>query len=207
MNKEEKENQENLKVEPVDTDDILTIPNILSFLRILLITPFMILFLNGNYVWASLMIIISGLTDCVDGFIARKFNQVSEFGKVLDPVADKLTLLAVGVGICIISPEVITVMVILIIKDILMMVGGLSLIKNNIKPPQARWYGKVGTVLFYLSVCTIVVLKIAGITVPYLSLIMLSITAGAMIFALIKYFLLFLDLLKNSDANQNKEGE
>ena len=61
--------------------------------------------------------------------------------------------------------------------------------------------------LFYLSVCTIVVLKMADITVPYLSLIMLSITAGAMIFALIKYFLLFLDLLKNSDANQNKEGE
>ena len=104
MNKEERENQKNLKAEPVDTDDILTIPNILSFLRILLITPFMILFLNGNYVWASLMIIISGLTDCVDGFIARKFNQVSEFGKILDPVADKLTLLAVGVGICIISP-------------------------------------------------------------------------------------------------------
>ena len=133
MDKEERVKKRNLKAERVDTEDILTIPNILSFLRILLITPFMILFLNGNYIWASLMIIISGLTDCVDGFIARKFNQVSEFGKVLDPVADKLTLLAVGVGICIISPEVITVMVILIIKDILMMVGGLSLIKNDIK--------------------------------------------------------------------------
>lgn len=207
MDKEERVKKRNLKAERVDTEDILTIPNILSFLRILLITPFMILFLNGNYVWASLMIIISGLTDCVDGFIARKFNQVSEFGKVLDPVADKLTLLAVGVGICIISPEVITVMVILIIKDILMMVGGLSLIKNDIKPPPARWYGKVGTVLFYLSVCTIVVLKVADINVPYLSLIMLSVTAATMIFALIKYFLLFLDLLKNSEINQNKEGE
>lgn len=75
------------------------------------------------------MIIISGLTDCVDGFVARHFNQVSDFGKILDPVADKLTLLAVGIGICILTPEVITVMVILIIKDLLMLIGGIALIK------------------------------------------------------------------------------
>ncbi len=191
--------------ERVDTKDILTVPNVLSFLRILLITPFMIFFLNGEYVWASIMIVISGLSDCVDGFLARKLNQVSEFGKLLDPVADKLTLLAVGIGICIITPEVITVMVILIIKDVLMLVGACALIKNNIKPPQARWYGKLGTILFYISVCTIVVLKVANISVPYLSVIMLSVTAVSMIFALIKYFFLFMDLLKNPEENRMKE--
>ena len=164
----------------------------------------MILFLNGQYVWATVMIIISGLTDCVDGFVARHFNQVSDFGKILDPVADKLTLLAVGIGICILTPEVITVMVILIIKDLLMLIGGIALIKNDIQPPQARWYGKVGTILFYISVCTIVVLKVFGIEVPYLSVI-LSITAATMIFALVKYFLLFLDLITNG-SNQ-KKGE
>jgi cardiolipin synthase len=132
---------------------------------------------------------------------------VSEFGKLLDPVADKLTLLAVGIGICIVAPEVIPVMIILIIKDLLMMVGGSELIKNHIKPPQARWYGKLGTILFYISVCTIVVLKVADIVVPYLSIILLSITALAMIFALIKYFLLFMELIKNSNTTQNKEGE
>jgi cardiolipin synthase len=132
---------------------------------------------------------------------------VSEFGKLLDPVADKLTLLAVGIGICIVAPEVIPVMIILIIKDLLMMVGGSALIKNHIKPPQARWYGKLGTILFYISVCTIVVLKVADIVVPYLSIILLSITALAMIFALIKYFLLFMELIKNSNTTQNKEGE
>ena len=124
MNSEEKK-----EINNDSSDEILTIPNILSFFRILLITPFMILFLNGQYVWAAVMIIISGLTDCVDGFIARHFNQVSNFGKILDPVADKLTLLAVGIGICILTPEVITVMVILIIKDLLMLIGGIALIK------------------------------------------------------------------------------
>ena len=128
MNSEEKK-----EINNDSSDEILTIPNILSFFRILLITPFMILFLNGQYVWATVMIIISGLTDCVDGFVARHFNQVSDFGKILDPVADKLTLLAVGIGICILTPEVITVMVILIIKDLLMLIGGIALIKNDIQ--------------------------------------------------------------------------
>ncbi|MEE3438725.1 CDP-alcohol phosphatidyltransferase family protein [Ruminococcus sp.] len=200
MNSEEKK-----EINNDSSDEILTIPNILSFFRILLITPFMILFLNGQYVWAAVMIIISGLTDCVDGFVARHFNQVSNFGKILDPVADKLTLLAVGIGICILTPEVITVMVILIIKDLLMLIGGIALIKNDIQPPQARWYGKVGTILFYISVCTIVVLKVFGIEVPYLSVILLSITVATMIFALVKYFLLFLDLITNG-SNQ-KKGE
>lgn len=200
MNSEEKK-----EIYNDSSDEILTIPNILSFFRILLITPFMILFLNGQYVWATVMIIISGLTDCVDGFVARHFNQVSDFGKILDPVADKLTLLAVGIGICILTPEVITVMVILIIKDLLMLIGGIALIKNDIQPPQARWYGKVGTILFYISVCAIVVLKVFGIEVPYLSVILLSITAATMIFALVKYFLLFLDLITNG-SNQ-KKGE
>lgn len=200
MNSEEKK-----EINNDSSDEILTIPNILSFFRILLITPFMILFLNGQYVWAAVMIIISGLTDCVDGFVARHFNQVSDFGKILDPVADKLTLLAVGIGICILTPEVITVMVILIIKDLLMLIGGIALIKNDIQPPQARWYGKVGTILFYISVCTIVVLKVFGIEVPYLSVILLSVTATTMIFALVKYFLLFLDLITN--GNNQKKGE
>lgn len=77
--------------------------------------------------------------------------------------------------------------------------------KNDIQPPQARWYGKVGTILFYISVCTIVVLKVFGIEVPYLSVILLSVTAATMIFALVKYFLLFLDLITNG-SNQ-KKGE
>lgn len=79
MNSEEKK-----EINNDSSDEILTIPNILSFFRILLITPFMILFLNGQYIWATVMIIISGLTDCVDGFVARHFNQVSDFGKILD---------------------------------------------------------------------------------------------------------------------------
>ncbi|MBQ9673054.1 MAG: CDP-alcohol phosphatidyltransferase family protein [Ruminococcus sp.] len=208
--KEERKRIDKIVKERVDTTDLITVPNILSFMRILLIIPFAILFLNDNYIWSTIMIVISGLSDCVDGLIARSLHQVSEFGKILDPIADKLTLLSVGICICIKIPEVITVMVILIIKDLLMLAGATSLLKRGIRPPQARWYGKLGTILFYISVGITVFMKIIDYNIPYLSVTLLSITAAAMIFALFKYFVVFLDLLQNSnnssDENQEQKG-
>ena len=72
-----------------------TIPNWLSFARIIMVPVFAYLFLNdsipNNIIWAVFVLALSGLSDCLDGKIARRFNQISELGKVLDPVADKLT--------------------------------------------------------------------------------------------------------------------
>lgn len=68
-----------------------TVPNLLSFLRILMVPAFAVLFLRGEYIWSIVILALSGLSDFFDGKIARKFNQVSALGKVLDPVADKLT--------------------------------------------------------------------------------------------------------------------
>ena len=71
---------------------ILTIPNLLSFFRLCLIPVFMWLYcVEKNYLWTGIILILSGLTDTVDGIIARKFNMISDLGKVLDPIADKLT--------------------------------------------------------------------------------------------------------------------
>ena len=78
----------------VISKDLMTIPNAISFTRILLITPFVAFFIKEMYVAAAITVGISGLSDLFDGMIARKFNQESELGKVLDPLADKLTLIA-----------------------------------------------------------------------------------------------------------------
>ena len=67
-----------------------TVPNLLSVIRILLIPVFAVLFYDGEYLWAVFVLFLSGLSDFLDGKIARRFNQVSALGKVLDPVADKL---------------------------------------------------------------------------------------------------------------------
>ncbi len=186
----------------VKAQDWLTIPNILSFFRIVLIVPFVYFFLEKNYVLAAVMLILSGLSDACDGFIARKFNQVTELGKMLDPIADKLTLIAIMVCITIFSPIVLPVMIVLILKDVIMIIGGSRLVKTGIAPPAAKWYGKLGTFMFYVSVCLIVFLKAAfNYENDILSVTLLSITSVIMIFALIKYFLLYNSLLKESGKN------
>ena len=71
---------------------ILTIPNMLSLFRLCLIPVIMWLYcVKENYLWAGIILIVSGITDTVDGFVARHFHMTSDLGKVLDPVADKLT--------------------------------------------------------------------------------------------------------------------
>ena len=192
------------------------IPNILSFIRIIIIIPFVWYFLNDEYLLAAAMLVISALSDMFDGIIARKLNQITKLGKLLDPVADKLTLTAVVVCIGIKFPETILLVVILILKDISMLIAGSFLLKKGIEPPAAKWYGKLSTIFFYISVIIIVALKaIWGITNPIISILLLSVTSFFMLFALFKYFILFLKLLnviiiKEKSINNvkiNKRGE
>ena len=128
------------------------IPNILSFIRIIIIVPFVLYFLNDDYLLAALMLIFSGLSDMFDGLIARKLNQITKLGKVLDPVADKLTLTAVIICMGIKFPEIFPLVIILILKDVSMLIAGSFLLKKGIEPPAAKWYGKLSTVFFYISV-------------------------------------------------------
>ena len=164
-------------------------PNVMSMCRIVLILPFIICFLSEKYIESAVLIITSGLTDCFDGLIARKLHQVSSLGKILDPIADKLTLIAVGICLCVYMPIVTPVIVILMVKDLLMLLGGIALIKCKVTPSPAKWYGKLGTIMFYFSVCLIVFLKaFFQYENDVLSFVLLSITAALMIFALVMYY-------------------
>lgn len=187
------------KSKTLSDEKIFTVANILTFCRIVLIAPFLYFFITERYIEATATVVASGLSDCFDGLLARKLNQVSDLGKLLDPVADKLTLVALAVCICIMFPIVIPLMVILALKDLLMLCGGLYMIKKGIKPPAAKWYGKVGTIVFYFSVCLIVFLKaFFQIESDILTIVLMSLTAITMIFALVKYFQLFLKLRKEN---------
>ena len=186
------------KDKKVDFRYLFTIPNILSYLRIVLIAPFVVLFLRTKYIPAAVCLCVSGLSDCVDGFLARKLNQVTRLGKMLDPIADKLTLLAVGICITIAQPMVLPVVIILIVKDLLMLVGASVMLRKKVMPCAAEWYGKLGTVFFYISVVAIVIfdiiLKVENFAV--VSLVLLSVTACVMIYSLIRYYQIFRDMMK-----------
>lgn len=187
--------------------DIFTIPNILTYVRFILIVPFVYYFLQENYIPAAVCIVVSGLTDCFDGMIARKFNQVTSLGKILDPIADKFTLLAVVICMVIYIPQVLPALIILLLKDVLMLLGGIDLINKSITPPAAMWYGKIGTIVFYISICIIVFLKAAFNYENFaLDFTLLSLTAFTMLFALFQYGKIYFQLIKEH-AEQEKKNK
>lgn len=184
-----------------------TVPNLLSVIRILVIVPFAIFFLQGDILWAVLMLAISGLSDCFDGMIARKFNQVTELGKMLDPLADKLTQGTVAVCLAVEYPILIPVLSIFVAKELLMLVAACVLLKRKKRPSAAKWYGKVGTILFYFSAGAVVVMEgimqmhnALSLTISYS---LLGITALFMLYALFQYARLFLRTL-HSDQEQDE---
>ncbi|MEE1219996.1 MAG: CDP-alcohol phosphatidyltransferase family protein [Ruminococcus sp.] len=183
--------------------DLFTIPNILTYIRLVLIVPIAISYMNEQYQNVAFCIAFSGLTDCFDGIFARKFNQVTSLGKILDPIADKLTLLTVVICMVVKVSFMIPVLGVLIVKDLIMLIGGTDLLKKGMTPPPAKWYGKLATILFYFSVCLIVFLKAVFDIENYaLDYLLLGISAVAMLFALYKYGKIYFAMIKEyNDKN------
>lgn len=134
------------------------IPNTLTIVRFLLI-PFILFYIfTGNYILAFIFFTISGITDVVDGFIARKFNLISNFGKLMDPLADKATQVATLASLVIIDIIPIWILIIVLIKEFVMIVGASFLYGKDVVV-YSRWYGKAATVLFYLAIVCSLLLK------------------------------------------------
>ena len=184
-----------------------TVPNVLTVIRLLLIPPMMLFLLDQNYIMAGLMLLLSALSDMLDGLTARKLNQITALGKILDPIADKLTLIAVVACVNILYPDIFVFTAVLFAKEVLMLSGGAFLLRRKIKPPAAKWYGKMSTVIFYSSVITLVLLKaIWGYTNKTLTFCLLAVTTASMLFSLVMYFLLFLGLARKYRAEKAANG-
>ena len=129
---------------------ILTIPNILSFFRLLLIPVIVWLYIGrDDPLWTTSILALSGLTDIVDGIIARKCHMVSDFGKAFDPIADKLTQVAMLV--CLVSRFrwMLLPLCVMVVKEFLAGILGLLLIRKTGKVDSAVWHGKATTVSLY----------------------------------------------------------
>ncbi len=134
------------------------IPNILTILRFLLIPIILISIFANKYLIAFIIFTISGLTDILDGFIARKFNLISNFGKLMDPLADKLTQISLLCALGIQSIIPMWILVIVLFKEIIMVSGASFLYGKNVVV-YSRWYGKLATVLFYLAIVSSLLIK------------------------------------------------
>ena len=144
----------------------MNIPNTLTAFRIVLIPVFCVLFIMGlpYYPYAGLVLVLSGLTDMFDGLLARKLHQETELGKILDPIADKLTLGAVVVSMWFVYhrnyPWITLALGIMFLKELLMAIGGYVIVRKGRKLVKAKWWGKVATVIFYVCMIAIVALNI-----------------------------------------------
>ncbi len=142
---------------------------------------------NNQNIWAIVVLVLSGLTDIFDGFFARKFNTVTSWGKLADPLADKLMQIMVLVMLFIKDKISIVIVIILILKEIFMVIGSYFLYKEDNVVVSANWYGKIATVLIYFAVVLII------FNVPYASIIMILAVAFSL-FSLLMYTLNFLKL-------------
>ena len=164
---------------------IITIPNILSFVRICLIPVIIWLYLGKeDYLLAGIFVLISGLTDIVDGFIARTFNMISDVGKVLDPVADKATQAIVMILLATSFPLMLIPIILTIIKEAFMGISGYLIIKKCNIVLGAHWYGKAATV--FISIMMALHLFWHDIN-PTLSLITIIVSSLSILLALVLY--------------------
>lgn len=181
-----------------------TIPNILSLIRIAILPVFIWMYIlscntgNAALQYAAFgLLALSGLTDCFDGWIARKFHQESEIGKLLDPLADKLTQVAVMICLATQYVEFQPLLIICVVKESLQGLGGLLLLRRGGEVRGSNWYGKVSTAVFYVSVATIVLWK----DMPDALLIALVALVGLlMLFAFVRYLLVFISIHKETPA-------
>ena len=133
------------------------VPNILTIARFILI-PFIITALvHDDYLATFILLTVSGLTDVLDGTIARKFNFITNFGKLVDPLADKLTQISILTTLALKNIIPIWMIIVLFVKEFIM-IAGASFLYGKELVVSSKWYGKLATVLFYIAiVCSLAV--------------------------------------------------
>lgn len=164
------------------------VPNILTILRFLFIPVILHFIFAGNYILGFIFFTISGITDILDGFIARKFNLISNFGKLMDPLADKLTQISVLYALTSVKIIPVWILGIVILKELIMVIGASFLYGKDVVV-YSKWYGKLATVLFYLAIVISLITKQFNLTGFWINfdLVIYCIALTCTIFSLIMY--------------------
>lgn len=185
------------------------IPNILSCIRIALVAVFICCFFYdypNNLIKAVIIFLVAGLTDVVDGFLARKFKWISNVGKVLDPLADKL--MQCTVLVCMTIKEIIPVWVVIpfILKEVLILSGGLFMIKKRSVVAVSNIYGKLTVVFFYAAVVFCIVGRDYLAKNPFVLYLICTLVLMVAMSALINYVFAYFKTIKKNEKSI-KEGE
>ena len=184
-------------------EQVCTIPNYMSFARLLLI-PFIIWFYaHENYTVAVVLLAVSELTDVLDGIVARKFDMITELGKVLDPICDKI--MQGGLGVCLLLRHgdlwyVWAFFALLVVKELSMLILGWAAARRTGHMVGAQWYGKLSTVV--LNSVMIVLFLLPDLKPMYIAGL-LALAGAAMLLSMVLYTRLWLGLIRYGDGEQD----
>ena len=177
---------------------VLNIPNILTIIRMVLIPVFIALYYSDLTALAFAVYVTACLTDAADGYLARRLNQVTAFGKLMDPLADKLMQLSMM--FCLASTGYMPwwVLIVLLGKEIVMVTGGTLLFKKRDVVVMSNWSGKVATVLLILAI--VAVFPWHGVeVVTRLGHILLYVGLAVSLFSMVNYGLIY---VKNGNGQK-----
>lgn len=175
--------------------DLWQIPNILCYIRFFLIPVFVVLYIKSEYPKAAAVIMVSGLTDFFDGFIARKFDMITELGKLIDPLADKLTQASLIFVLVVKVKWMFLLLILFVVMQLFLLIAGLVMLKKNTRLSGAKWFGKVSTTVFYM-------VMLALVSYPALSTnianILMLICGGFLLLSFLMYIREYVILYRNT---------
>jgi len=162
----------------------MNIPNALSLLRLILVPVFAIVFfsdINGAYLIAGFIFLFAGVTDVLDGHIARKYNQITKLGRIIDPLADKLMQVTAFVCMTIAGMIPAWVILILIAKEATMLIGGAIMLKRANDVPPSNVFGKAASAVFYFITLLIIAFPIPELVSKIMLLCALALSVLALV--------------------------
>lgn len=128
-----------------------TIPNVLSMLRLALVPVFLVLIIVGDYVWALVVLVAASLSDLLDGFLARRLNQITRLGQLLDPAADRLYIFAALLGLAAQGLVPWWIVAVIVSRDVFLLVLGVILANHGYGPLPVHLLGKVATFALFFG--------------------------------------------------------
>ncbi len=185
--------------------DFFSIPNILTYIRILLVPVFVIVYINAQgitgHVWSIIIVAVSALTDIIDGMIARKFNMITDWGKIIDPIADKSMQFAMLFCVVVRYHWVALLLVIYGIKEIVSLIFSSYLLSKGKHISGAMWCGKICTVILYGVMLALIAIPEID---PHVVTILIGFSAAFMLLAFVVYMDTYFKLYREY-KNQQKE--
>ncbi|HHV30039.1 CDP-alcohol phosphatidyltransferase family protein [Acetivibrio mesophilus] len=167
----------------------MNIPNILTAIRFVFVPFFAYYLYNEQYTVAVVLFLLAGITDVLDGLIARKFNMITSWGKLADPLADKMMQLTALTILTMQEIIPLPVLIIVVAKESFMVVGSILIYKKVNFVVQADWYGKFATVVFFLAIVLTIAIRSGRFINPYTDVVVNIAVIIAVVSTLFAFFM------------------